>query len=57
VQRPEAPQLEDWEYQTTVTKTVDDSGLVLEERFTLLVPKGRGTVTVMPPKQLTGRNL
>lgn len=57
VRRLEAPQLEDWEYQTTVTRTVDDSGLECVERFTLLVPKGRGTVTVMPPKQLTGRNL
>jgi hypothetical protein len=43
--------LPDWEYETTVTRELDDSGLEYTERFTLLVPKRHAH------KQLTGRNL
>lgn len=48
--------LDDWEYQTERTRTVDESGLVCEESFTLLVPKRRGVVTVERAnhRQLTG---
>lgn len=53
--------LEDWEYQTERTRTVDDSGLVMDETFTLLVPKRGGPNQVASirrsnHKQLTGRN-
>ena len=47
----------DWEYQTERTREVDESGLVCEESFTLLVPKRqrRGvTVERANHKQLTG---
>ena len=53
-----AAYLEDWEYQTERTREIDESGMVYEESFTLLVPKGqrRGVVTVERAnhKQLTG---
>ena len=53
--------LEDWEYQTERTRTIDDSGLVMDETFTLLVPKRGGPNQVASirrsnHKQLTGRN-
>ena len=44
-----------WEYETSITREVDDSGLVYEERFTLLVPRPGRVVRVERPqtKQLT----
>jgi hypothetical protein len=46
--------LADWEYETTYTKTRDESGLVYEESFTLFVPKRGVTVERVNHKQLTG---